>query len=171
MTSCEICESQDAPHRAPSFLTAQQQAENAAWAASFRGPNGETIWHTGHCPHLNLPGYLCTKHKDTAPEDIRRAIAHRTLMQLICAQEELRLTTEGKWIFEDPRHTIYKRCNIIILRPAGPAGIWDAGTGYVETHQGWSITTSFEDHRTIDKWDRAWCWSRSPGDRLGPKID
>lgn len=92
------------------------------------------------------------------------------MFQIECLKEEIRLTERGRWIFEDPRHTIYKRCNIIILRPAGPAGIWHAGTGHVETKNGWSITTSFEDHRTIPEWDPSWCWARAPGDPLGPPV-
>ena len=91
--------------------------------------------------------------------------------EVVSLREEIKRSIEGRWIFEDPRYTIYKRCNIIILRPSGPAGIWTAGTGFVETKNGWSITTSFTDHRLIDDWDKSWCWTRAPGDRLGPPID
>lgn len=36
-------------------LTAEEHAENQAWAASFKDKDGKLIWHTGHCPHLELP--------------------------------------------------------------------------------------------------------------------
>ena len=36
-------------------LTLKQLADNAAWRASFTGPDGEPVYHTGHCPHLVLP--------------------------------------------------------------------------------------------------------------------
>jgi len=92
-------------------------------------------------------------------------------LELACVRDELLRMSEGRWLFEDPRHTIYKRCHIIILRPIGGGpGVWRAGTGYVETHQGWSITTSFEDHGVIHDWDPSWCWARAPGDRLGPPL-
>jgi hypothetical protein len=92
-------------------------------------------------------------------------------IELACVKEELKNITEGRWLHDDPRHTIYKRCNIIILRPAGARGHWHAGTGYVETKNGWSILTSFEDRRVIDEWDKTWLWSRAPGDKLGPSIE
>lgn len=52
---CFQCGSHNAPHPMPSRLTPQQQAENQAWAASLN-------FHTGHCPHLELPTYACDDH-------------------------------------------------------------------------------------------------------------
>lgn len=37
--------------------------------------------------------------------------------------------------------------------------------GYVETKNGYSVLTSFEDHPVIgenDKWDELWLWIRAP---------
>lgn len=79
------------------------------------------------------------------------------------SQEVLALThiLEAKtgWQNYDPRSIIYKRANIIILRPTHILG-----TGFVDTKDGWDIRTSFEDHRSIDKWDPDWKWCRSPND-------
>ena len=61
------------------------------------------------------------------------------------------------WRNTDPRIHIYKRADIIILRP-----VRDLGYGQVETKNGWSISTDFEDHRSIDEWDPDWFWSRAP---------
>ena len=52
--------------------------------------------------------------------------AEELALELACTKDELKRIADDRWIFEDPRHTIYKRCNIIILRPNGPAGIWRA---------------------------------------------
>jgi hypothetical protein len=37
-----------------------------------------------------------------------------------------------------------------------------AGTADVEMKHGWFITTSFEDHRSIDVWDKDWMWTLYP---------
>ena len=37
-------------------LTPKQLADNQAWIDSFRDADGKPIFHTGHCPHLELPG-------------------------------------------------------------------------------------------------------------------
>lgn len=69
------------------------------------------------------------------------------------------------WSRGDPRHTINKRAHIVILRPALSGHGWTTGTGHVETHQGYSIITTFEDHRIIgdgDLWDDSWAWTFAP---------
>lgn len=71
-----------------------------------------------------------------------------------------------QWSNADPRDTIYKRANIIILRPntQGQFGN-EVGEGWVETKEGYHIHTTFEDHRHIsadDKWDPIWWWVRGP---------
>lgn len=78
-------------------------------------------------------------------------------MGIRCLQEEVRITANGKWVYEDPRHTIWKRANIVILRPGGRAG-----TAHVECKHAWFIHTTFEDYPRIDEWDPAWCWARIP---------
>jgi hypothetical protein len=70
----------------------------------------------------------------------------------------------NKWSYEDPRVEINKRGSIVILRPS-LTGYWIAGTGEVETHQGYSIITSFEDYPVIGfsaSWDSAWAWIFAP---------
>src|ERR1700722_2629959 len=67
------------------------------------------------------------------------------------------------WRRGDPRYTINKRDNIIILRPQVHG--WIAGTAFVATKDGWYIHTSFDDHKSIDKWDPDWAWC------FAPKID
>jgi hypothetical protein len=71
-----------------------------------------------------------------------------------------------QWSNADPRDTIYKRANIIILRPntQGQFGN-EVGEGWVETKEGYHIHTTFEDHRNIsadDKWDPIWWWVMGP---------
>jgi hypothetical protein len=67
------------------------------------------------------------------------------------------------WIKTDPRHLIYKRANIIILRPSILGRFqYEAGTGHVETKNDWSIDTSFTDHSSIETWDKDWLWTRFP---------
>jgi hypothetical protein len=69
------------------------------------------------------------------------------------------------WRRSDPRHDINKRATIVILRPALSGLGWTAGIGYVETHQGYSVSTSFEDHGLIgegDAWDDSWAWAFAP---------
>jgi hypothetical protein len=69
------------------------------------------------------------------------------------------------WKKDDPRDTIYKRANIIILRPHISGHGWEAGTGDVETKNSYCIWTFFENHPFFaegDKWDKDWLWCRAP---------
>lgn len=73
------------------------------------------------------------------------------------------------WLNTDPRISINKRADIIILRPACPGpgeyfvgGKYMAGTGQVETKHGWYIHTSFADHHGVDDWDPTWLWTWAP---------
>ena len=65
------------------------------------------------------------------------------------------------WSNEDPRLTIYKRADIIIVRPDGKTG-----KARVETHHGYSIITSFDDHGSIDDWDQDWFWIHAPEKKI-----
>lgn len=68
------------------------------------------------------------------------------------------------WKNTDPRLNINKRADIVILRP-GLQGQHIAGTGYVDTKDGWHICTSFDDYKHIsadDKWDPIWQWIHGP---------
>jgi hypothetical protein len=70
------------------------------------------------------------------------------------------------WKNTDPRIDIYKRARIVILRPSLlGGGILEAGVGQVETKNGYSILTDFENHSWVsedEKWDEAWYWIRTP---------
>jgi hypothetical protein len=68
------------------------------------------------------------------------------------------------WRNDDPREHINKRADILILRPTGGTS-YRVGQGKVETKNGWSIWTTFEDHQHIEDWDPLWWWdwSRFPG--------
>lgn len=57
MPSCFFCGKSPAPHSLPTRLTPEEQAENRAWADSLKGQ-----FHTGHCPHLELPAHACEEH-------------------------------------------------------------------------------------------------------------
>jgi hypothetical protein len=64
------------------------------------------------------------------------------------------------WKNTDPRCYIDKCANIVILRPIDKAGF-----GFVDTDEGWYISTSFEDHELIsvsDDWDESWFWIFAP---------
>lgn len=74
---------------------------------------------------------------------------------------------DNLWRFGDPRYAINKRDNIIILRPI-TYGHWMAGTGHVDTKEGWSITTDFKDHKHIDEWNKDWVWCFAP--KVGSSI-
>ena len=64
------------------------------------------------------------------------------------------------WKIEDPRFVVNKRAHIIIVRhgPLGPI----AGTGFVDTKDGWYIHTDFKDYPSIDDWDPTWKWTFAP---------
>jgi hypothetical protein len=68
------------------------------------------------------------------------------------------------WRNDDPREHINKRADILILRPTGGTN-YRVGQGQVETKNGWSIWTTFEDHQHIEDWDPLWWWdwARFPG--------
>ena len=63
--NCIICDSPDAPHRAPSLLSTQEKAAVAAYGRSFQDENGNPVYHTGHLkPELmELPARVCEAHK------------------------------------------------------------------------------------------------------------
>jgi hypothetical protein len=69
------------------------------------------------------------------------------------------------WSNADPRNTIYKRATIVILRPRASGHGWETGIGQVETKNGYSVLTSFENHDLVaegEKWDELWMWVRAP---------
>lgn len=73
------------------------------------------------------------------------------------------------WKNSDPRTDINKRDVIVILKP-GLNTAFETGIGYVETKNGWSIRTSFENHKLIsetDKWDQDWLWCYAPKSSIG----
>lgn len=71
------------------------------------------------------------------------------------------------WKSDDPRHTIYKRATIVIVRPRAP-GIDRAQScvAGVETKHGYSIDTGFEKPYSLigegDGWPEDWQWTRAP---------
>jgi len=69
------------------------------------------------------------------------------------------------WRSDDPRHTIYKRATIVIVRPRAP-GIDrpQSSVARVETHHGYSISTEFEKPLIGegDDWPEDWQWARGP---------
>lgn len=67
------------------------------------------------------------------------------------------------WSNEDPRETIYKRANIVILIPCGGAST--VCIGHVETKNNWAVSTGFKEHPRVcydEKWDPSWYWIRFP---------
>ena len=70
------------------------------------------------------------------------------------------------WKNTDPRYDINKRDNIVILRPSLKGNnVYIAGTGEVDTKEGWNIFTSFEDYKLIDadtEWNPLWLWAFAP---------
>jgi len=60
--SCVFCDQSPAPHGVTTF-TSDQKAANKAWSESFKDG-----FHTGHCPHLELPAYACQACFDARPE-------------------------------------------------------------------------------------------------------
>lgn len=73
------------------------------------------------------------------------------------------------WLNTDPRYSINKRADIVIIRPSIlGCGHVEAGMGYVDTKEGWSIWTPFENHKFIsadDNWDMDWVWTWAPRKR------
>jgi len=71
-----------------------------------------------------------------------------------------------KWKNTDPREE--GRSDIIILRPSlSGFNSKIVGLGFVDVKTGWSILTSFEDHKLIgadDKWDNTWTWIHEKND-------
>jgi len=68
------------------------------------------------------------------------------------------------WNKEDPRYSINKRADIIILRPSSN-GRLEAGTAHVDTKETWCIFTSFTNCSLIDAdsdWDKDWLWTWAP---------
>ena len=62
LRTCSFCGQSPAPHKI-TRLTAEQQAANQAWADSLK-----VEFHTGHCPHLELPTYACPACFEDHPE-------------------------------------------------------------------------------------------------------
>lgn len=62
---CETCGAKTDLHTGGPPLTEAEQAEVAAFHASFNAPDGSHIWHTGHMPDrlLRLPmHWYCETH-------------------------------------------------------------------------------------------------------------
>lgn len=71
--------------------------------------------------------------------------------------------THTIWKNSDPRLDIYKRAEIIIIKP-GINGK-EIGFGSVETKNSYDIFTNFENYKLIsadDNWDDSWIWTRIP---------
>ena len=70
------------------------------------------------------------------------------------------------WKNTDPRLDIDKRADIVILRPSLTGfGHRTAGVGQVETKNGWSVHTSFEDYKCLhasEEWNPDWQWAFGP---------
>lgn len=67
MNTCRVCGAGDAPHTTggPPY-TPEEEAEIAAFNASYRAADGSPIYHTGHLPTrlLRLPiHHYCDAHK------------------------------------------------------------------------------------------------------------
>lgn len=60
--TCSFCGQSPAPYPV-TRLTPEQQAANQAWQDSFKDG-----FHTGHCPHLELPTYACQACFEAHPE-------------------------------------------------------------------------------------------------------
>lgn len=70
-----------------------------------------------------------------------------------------------EWKNTDPRLDINKRDQIVILRPNLNGYKIDTGYGWVDTKEGWLITTTFENKHCIgveDDWDDSWFWIFAP---------
>jgi hypothetical protein len=70
------------------------------------------------------------------------------------------------WSNTDPRESIDKRANIIILRPS-LIGVSHPEVAYaqVDTKEVYCIFTDFENYRCINadmKWDPSWQWEFAP---------
>jgi hypothetical protein len=68
------------------------------------------------------------------------------------------------WKKTDPRKTINKHADIVILRPS-LTGQLEAGIGYVDNKETFCIFTSFENHSVVSEcetWDEAWMWTWAP---------
>ncbi len=66
-----------------------------------------------------------------------------------------------EWKNTDPRIDIYKRANIVILRPGG----FGASAASVETKNAYCIWTDYEDHKFInadEEWNEDWWWIFAP---------
>jgi hypothetical protein len=64
-----------------------------------------------------------------------------------------------EWSNKDPRE-VESSCGIVILRPSLNGGKI-SGTGFVDSHHGYYVQTSFEDYRIINVdeiWNPLWFW-------------
>ncbi len=74
---------------------------------------------------------------------------------------------DNVWKNDDPRITIYKRANIVILRPSAQGhGLIESACASVEIHHGYNIMTDFKDGKTwFDEgsdWEPDWVWTFAP---------
>lgn len=72
-------------------------------------------------------------------------------------------SSTNMWFEADPRYSINKRSNIVIIRPTVNGK--RSGLAHVDTKETWCIFTDFEDHKVIsadDKWDIDWIWTWAP---------
>lgn len=70
------------------------------------------------------------------------------------------------WSNEDPRWTIYKRADIVVIRPSSLGhNHREACLAQVETHHAYSVVTDFKEGRHAfyegDTWDDTWWWERA----------
>jgi hypothetical protein len=93
---------------------------------------------------------------------------HIALTDSIPSKPESTQPIPPEWRNSDPRIDFVdlKRVDIVILRPSLKGkGLWDAGMGYCEMKHGWSITTTFDEHKYVSEdedWDKAWLWIPAP---------
>lgn len=89
-----------------------------------------------------------------------------TLAQAIPLADRSPEESASIWRNTDPRYSINKRADIVIIRPSIKGnGQLEAGMGYVDTKDSWSIWTPFENHNYIsadDNWDTDWTWAWVP---------
>jgi len=72
------------------------------------------------------------------------------------------------WKSEDPRHSINKRANIVVLYPDNTGYHRQAVAAQVETKHGWNIAFSSYDRSLVtmftadDDWPEGWLWTFQP---------
>ena len=90
-------------------------------------------------------------------------------------QEELPVVTGYQWRRCDPREHFWKRGSIVVFRPSPIGqGLFDAGVGTVETKNGYSVLTSFQEHPLVgedDRWPEGWLWIEAPDPTTSERDD